>query len=31
MLNFETSYTNRIPHNEYENIICAKKSFIEKR
>ena len=31
MLNFETSCTNRTPHNEYENLICAKKSFVEKQ
>ena len=30
MMNFEISCTNRPFHNEYENIICAKKSFIEK-
>ena len=30
MLNFETSCTNRPLHNEHENVICAKKSFIEK-
>ena len=31
MLNFETSCTNRPLHNEHENVICAKKSFIEKK
>ena len=29
-LNIETSYTNRPLHNEHENVIFAKKSFIEK-
>ena len=27
----ETSCTNRPLHNEHENVICAKKSFIEKK
>ena len=30
MLNFETLCTNRPLHDEYENVICIKKSFIEK-
>ena len=30
-MNFETSCTNRPLHNEYGNVICSKKSFIEKK
>ena len=30
MLKFEISCTNRPLHNEHENVICAKKPFIEK-
>ena len=31
MLNFETSCIHRLLHNEHENLIWAKKSFIEKK
>ena len=31
MLNFETSCLNRLLYNEHENVICAKKSSIEKK
>ena len=31
MSNLKTSSANKTPHNEYENVIFAKKSFIEKR
>ena len=30
MLNFENSCINRPLHNEHKNVICVKKSFIEK-
>ena len=30
MLNFETSCIDKPLHDEHENVICAKKSFIEK-
>ena len=31
MLNFETSYASIPLHNEHRNVICAKRSFTEKK